>query len=421
MTFLKPKNLFFLFLLLFFNLFFVKSQTIYSLEKSLKTSKNNNLLLKSEKINFDIAFQEIVTSKLRPNPTVNLQLLQLMDSRYFAEDTRFYQNKNRQVWWQFTKVFQLPNQRKYKIELAEKNNLLTKKNYVETERNIFFEVANKWIEAWSFEKQLEIINIAKSNIDTLLKINERRLKNQVITETELLRTQLLVMQYEIKEKNIKLNINNKVRELKLLIGIEDSIGIDKNDNFGIENQLKLDSLLGYGLKNRADIIALKANIESNQTNINLQKANAIPKPELGLLWNPQNSVPYFGIFATMQLPFFDRNQGNINKSKIEKSQTEQILAATEIKLKIEITNALQAFETQKNNLDKFQNLLKTSQIILENVRYAYLRGGTTMIDFLEAQRSWLETQQQYYEILFQTKQAYIQLAWATGMINLLGE
>ncbi|TAE74520.1 MAG: TolC family protein [Bacteroidetes bacterium] len=394
---------------------------IYNLQKSLQTSKANNLFLKAEKINFEMAMADITTSKLRPNPTLNMQFLQLMNSQYFADNTNFYQNKNRQVWWQFTKIFQLPNQRKYKIEYAEKNNILVKKNYAETERNLFFEVANKWLEAWNLEKQLEIINIAKSNIDTLLKINERRLKNQVITETEVLRTQLLVLQYEMKQKSIKQNIDNKIRELKLSIGTQDSLQIDKNDNFEVVNNAKLDSLLNFAIENRSDIIALKANLQATETNIKLQNANAIPKPELGFLWNPQNSVPYFGIFATIQLPIFDRNQGNINRSKVEKLQVEQVLIATQNKIKIEITNALYAFDFQKNNLEKFKKLLETSQIILDNVRYAYLRGGTTIIDFLEAQRSWLETQQQYYEILQQVKQTYLQLIFATGQINLLGE
>ncbi len=407
-------------ILFFGSIHYVSSQT-YTLQKSLQSSKTNNLFLKAEKINFDLALSEIITSKLRPNPTLNLQILQLMNSQYFAEDTRFYQNKNRQTWWQFTKIFQLPNQRKYKIELAEKNNILTNKNYAETERNVFYDVANKWLEAWFFEKQLEIINIAKNNIDTLLKINERRLKNQVITQTELLRTELLVMQYEMKQKNIKQNITNKIRELKLLIGTQDSIEIDKSDNFGIQNNAKLDSLLNFAIENRSDIVALKANLQTTETNIKLQNANSIPKPELGLVWNPQNTVPYFGIFATIQLPVFDRNQGNINRSKVEKIQVEQVLIATQSKIKTDITNALYAFNTQKNNIEKFKKLLETSQIILDNVRYAYLRGGTTIIDFLEAQRSWIETQQQYYEILQQTKQAYIQLLFATGQINLLAE
>ena len=45
----------------------------------------------------------------------------------------------------------------------------------------------------------------------------------------------------------------------------------------------------------------------------------------------------------------------------------------------------------------------------------------TIIDFLEAQRSWLDTQQQYYETLQLYRQSYIKLLYASGLINKLAQ
>lgn len=406
--------------ILFLNIDVVYTQS-YSLQKALQTAKNNNLFLKVEKINIDIANTEIINARLRPNPTLNMQFLQLLDNRYLAENSRFFGKQNQQIWWQLTKVFQTPAQRKYKINFASQNTITTQKNYIEIERNLYLEVANKWIEAWYLKKQLEIISEGKSNIDTLLRINLRRLKNQVITQTELLRTELLANQYQLKQKTSEQLFLNKLKELKLVTGIKDSINIEINDDFAIKTEFFLDSLLKNYTDKRADIIALKSSLQATEINIKLQKAKVYPQPELGLIWNPQNNIPYFGFFGTIELPFFNRNQGEISKAKIQKMQIEQAILANQVKINTEINIAFYAFKLQKENLEKFNAMLSISQTILNNVKYAYLRGGTTIIDFLEAQRSWLETQQQYYEVLQQLKQTYIQVLWASGQISQLAE
>ena len=55
--------------------------------------------------------------------------------------------------------------------------------------------------------------------------------------------------------------------------------------------------------------------------------------------------------------------------------------------------------------------------VLETIRYAYLRGQTTLIDFLEAQRTWFETKKQLYENLLSFRQSYWDLLLATGLIE----
>jgi cobalt-zinc-cadmium efflux system outer membrane protein len=399
--------------------FQVKAQENYSLQKALQTARTNNPYLKTEQLNIGITQTDIITAKLRPNPILNNQTLQLMQPSQFPVNTDWYHGQNQQVWWQLTKPFQIAGQRKYKIDVANKNVLFAEKNYAETERNLFADVAVKWLEVWTAQKQLDIISTAKNNIDSLVLTNQIRYKNQVITQTDLFRTELLSKQYAIQYKTVLQEVINRQNELKFLLGVQEDISIDTEDNFLFTMPQSIDGLLKQSLQNRSDIQTVKSIIDVSNSNIKLQKSLAFPQPELGFIYNPQNTIPYFGIYATIDLPFFNRNQGEIKKSYLLKDQAEQQLFTIQSQLQTEIITAYANYQLQQQNLESFNILLQQSQTILDNVKYAYLKGGTTIIDFLEAQRSWLETQQQYYEAMQSYRQSYIQLLYATGLINQL--
>lgn len=401
--------------------FTATAQNNYTLQQALQTARANNPVLKTEQFSIGIAQTDIITAKLRPNLVLNNQTLQLMQPSQFPANTNWSNGQNRQVWWQLTKTFQVAGQRKYKIDVANRNVALTEKNYTETERNLFSDVAAKWLEVWTAQRQMDILITAKGNIDSLVMTNQNRYKNQVITQTDLYRTELLSKQYAIQYKTAMQELVNRQTELRFLLGVQDSISIDMGDNFLFSIPAGIDSLLTQSLQSRSDIIAAKSLIEVSNSNIKLQKSLAYPQPELGVIWNPQNSVPYLGIYATIDLPFFNRNQGEIKKSYLMKEQAEQHLVTIQSQLQTEIKTAYASYQLQQQNVNNFQTVLQQSQTILDNVKYAYLKGGTTIIDFLEAQRSWLETQQQYYDALQQYRQSYIQLLYTTGLINQLAK
>jgi cobalt-zinc-cadmium efflux system outer membrane protein len=398
----------------------VKAQNNLSLQEALKTAKQNNPTLKTEKFSVSIAQTDIVTARLRPNPILNNQSLQLIKSSAFPENTSLYNVQNRQVWWQLTKEIQLPAQRKYKIDVANKSYSLADKQYRETERNLFADIASKWLDVWTAQKQLEIIDFATKNIDTLAAIHRIKYKNQVITQTNLLRIELLEKRYSLQYKNAAQTLRNTQTALRIALGNTDSTTINADDEFDFNISQSLDSLLVKALQ-RADLQTAQNAVELAKTNISLQKSLAVPKPEVGFIWNPQNNIPYLGVYATMNLPLFNRNQGERQKSYLLKEQAQQQLNAIQNKLSAEIKIAYSNYKLQQENVENFKIVIEQSQTILENIRYAYLKGGTTIIDFLEAQQSWLETQREYYDTMQAYGQSYIQLLFVTGLINELAQ
>lgn len=397
------------------------AQNNYNLQKALKTASDNNPILKTQKFDIAVAESEIVSAKIIPNIKLNNQSLFLMNGAMANNASNLVSARNSQIWWQATKVFQIAGQRKNKIEVANKSVAYTKQNFEEIKRNLYQAVALKWLDVWTAKKQFDILNRAKNNLDSVVTINKNRLKNQVITQIDYNRTELLANQYALQIKSAGQTLKNETANFKYLLGTSEDITIDENDSFEYVTTTTSDDLLKTSLESRTDVLAAKSAIEVANSNIKLQKSLAYPQPELGMIFNPQNTLPYFGLYATIELPFFDRNQGEIQKSGVLKSQAEQDLIAKQQQIQAELTTAYNAYLLQKKNVADFEAMLKQSDAILAGVKYTYLRGGTTIIDFLEAQRSWLDTQQQYYNALQQYRESYIALLYQSGLINTISK
>ncbi|HRB71349.1 MAG TPA: TolC family protein [Flavobacterium sp.] len=399
----------------------VVSQTVYDIKTALQTAKANNRELKSEQLTVQVAQADVVTAKLRPNLTLNNQTLQLAESAHYAPGTQWSNAQNRQVWWQLTKQFQLPSQRKNKIDVANKSVAVSEAAYQDFERNLLTDVAMKWLDVWLAQKKWQTALMAKNNWDTLVTINKNRLKNQVITTTDYNRTELVANQYNLLSQTSKQDYQNKLNTLKFALGVTNDIAIAADDAVELSALQNQDQMLQNAIENRSDINVLKNNVEMMKSNISLQKSMAYPQPELGAIYNPQNTVPYVGIYATIDLPFFDRNQGEIKKSQVTKDKAEQELATSKERIKTEIGNAYASYKQFEQNAGNLKKMKEQSYQILSNVKYAYMRGGTTLIDFLEAQRTWYDSQENYYEAVYQHKESYIQLLYTTGLINQIAQ
>jgi cobalt-zinc-cadmium efflux system outer membrane protein len=398
----------------------VDAQSSYTMQSAILRAKTSSPLLKTEAYNVNFAESNLITAKLHTNPVLNNQTLQLVDSKYFASGTDATSRYNRQVWWQLTKPFTPPSQRRNRIDMASQNILLFQKGYAETIRNFSSDVANQWLNAWIFKSRLDLLDQAYTNIDSLVKINRARLRNQVITQTDVIRTQLLQDQYQLQISNAKKDYKREIQRLKFLMGARDSVDVDIDA--AVETMVipaRIDSMLSQAQRERTDIQAANLNILISQTNIKYQKSLVIPTPELGMIWNPQNSVPYVGFFGTLRIPLFDRNQGEIEKSKFMQMQAEESMRNIQLKLNTEVQAAFVVYQTEKENLKKYENMLTQSDQVLDNVRYSYLKGGTTIIDFLDAQRSWFDTRQLFLDARLSYFQSYIQLLYVTGLINQL--
>jgi cobalt-zinc-cadmium efflux system outer membrane protein len=407
------------------------AQTTVTLSEVLQQVRTNSPALRVERLNIPIAQADQTTANLRPNPVLNNQtLFQLSRGSGLPIDQSagLLGRQRRQFWLQATKEFDIYHKRQYRNQFAEASTKLAISSVSETERGVLFDAANRFLDAWYARIQLALLERAKANVDTLVQLNKVRLKDLVISSTDLTRTQLLSDQFELQTRSAQQDLRNRLADLRLVLGTTDSITVAMNDSVihpGFGNALSLyptvqaspDSLLRLAATSRSDVQTAAANLETARRNVDLQQVLAKPRNEAGLIWNPQNSVPYAGVFLTLELPFYARNQGEIQKSRVLQDQAVQAASLVQARVRSEVETAYQTFSTSRQIISRYTAIRRDADRVLASVRYAYLRGATTLIDLLEAQRSWFDTQTAYYQALYTYRQNYVRLLYVTGQIN----
>lgn len=406
------------FITLSISLFAISSlaaQQIYTLRQTLQQTKAANQFLQVQALNTDLARADAITAGLRANPTLNNQTMLQVSPNHLPTDVGYLSRQNRQFWLQLTKEFDIYHKRDFRLRFSESMTKLTEKSVAETTRNVLYEAATRWVETWYAQINLDLLQKTQVNLDSLVLLNRIRLRNEIMTTTDLTRTELLVEQNILRTQTARQTYAKRLAEFKLLLNVQDSVVVDMNDPLVVP--LRVDSLLQFSLNQRADVQVAQNSIDVARRNVDLQKILAKPTNEAGVIWNPQNAVPYVGVYATIELPFYNRNQGEIQKSKVLQEQATRQLAVVEKQVSTEVQTALQTFQINQQRVQRYERILRQSDEVLRTVRYAYIKGATTLVDFLEAQRMWFDTQQAHHDTLYEYRKSYVDVLFVTGLIS----
>ena len=96
------------------------------------------------------------------------------------------------------------------------------------------------------------------------------------------------------------------------------------------------------------------------------------------------------------VPLFDRNQGNINKAQSLLAQTCYNLQAQMIQLRAEIEQAVAEFQAARVDVTAVgPEQLQTARSVRDRTEAAYQAGGKTLLEVIDAERAYRDTNRTY--------------------------
>lgn len=174
-------------------------------------------------------------------------------------------------------------------------------------------------------------------------------------------------------------------------------------------------VLRQAMAQRPDLQGAKATESQAETTTRLQRALRTPNLTIG--GGYQNNFGSDGVVVgvTVPLPLFNRNEGGIARADAERRAADARLTATSLAVRLDVQRALNAVETNRARVDYIEReYLTNAQESRDIVLASYRLGVANLIDFLDAQRAFRDTQRIYNRALFDQRVSLFELAAAVG-------
>jgi cobalt-zinc-cadmium efflux system outer membrane protein len=105
-----------------------------------------------------------------------------------------------------------------------------------------------------------------------------------------------------------------------------------------------------------------------------------------------------GLFLSIPLPVYNRNQGEIERARQEERQTQLRIRGLESAISGEVEAAYQQALTARGLLESVESrMLHHALTVREVTEYSYRRGGATLLGFLDAHKAFGDTMQGHIE------------------------
>ena len=393
----------------------------------------HNLQLKTLQLEVDAAEGQLAQARKYENPEVQLMhnIQNPLNRRWF--DVGY----DGQTDIQISQPIAIGGQYKNKVKQARASLNATRAGYQAEKMNVRREARTAFIDLYNAQQKLKVYDKEIASVEKIHKAFDEQAAKGNGSKMETFRIAAMLNQLRGEKMELMMQENNIQKDLRLLLNLKDETGMEAGMEAGMKAEMKAgmkagieaemdenaaicgvaellvkmqaellakmqakkfpaqSSELSSLLQNHPEIIQAKYQEESAQHAIRVEKSEALPRISLNGEWDKNGSIGhnFFAVGATVSLPLWNRNQGNIRSAKaqyaqaaIERQQRENELQAS-FRLHYQATlQNLNLVEEQKKQLSADIGQL------LSAAEEQFLKRNISVIEFVDLYSSYRDTQ-----------------------------
>ena len=386
-----------------------------TLDQAIDLAIAHNHALKATQLQIQQNQAQEITAALRPNPNLTADTLfipiepQNFNSNIIANVTEFDAG--------VSYLFERGGKRHRRIDAARDTTAQTRYQVSDAERSLIFNTAQQFITAQLAESNLDLANQDLASFQETVDIAKAQYKAGAISEGDLLKITVQLLQFQTDVSSAK------VAKVQALASLRGFLGYDEVPaNYDVEGdltyqplELNHDDLLVKALKNRPDLLASRQGVRAAESQYALARANGQVDVTGALTYSHVSDQNSMGVTVSLPLPIFDRNQGEIARTRYAIVAAQETANAASDTVLTDVDSAYAAFSSNREVVDLYTGgYLKQAKDSRDISEYAYHRGAASLLDFLDAERSYRATQLAYRQALASYLTAVEQLKQAVG-------
>ena len=361
---------------------------------------------------------------LRPNPT--------LDAEYGSP--RFLGGEaESDLSVGVSQVFELGGKRSKRIAVAELELNQIRAEVLALERTLAAEIRQSYTNAVAAARQLDVLEKLIAADEEIVRVTEARLKEGDVAPLDVNLVRVESDRLKVQAIQARSEIEMQLLNLKTLTGadIAEPLKLAAQADRPPRLDLSLTELTEIALKERADLRAARIGEQLGAARINLARSNAVPNiagsvrysrnkqildlpPSLGVDPFPQTDNELtFGV--SVDIPIFNRNQGEIAAATGEQVQTARTREFLESIIRRDVAVAYRKYRAAAESLVLYSTqILPRSEANLQTVRSAYGLGEFSVFEVVNEQRRLTENVTGYNQSLRDYYNALTELETALG-------
>lgn len=395
-----------------------QATTQITLDQAIDLALKNSPTIQAARTQIDQSKAQETTANLRPNPVLSWDAQFLPPPGGFTADNL---SQNSQFDVGIGYLFERGGKRFNRLQAARDQTSVTAAQVADNERTLKFNVAQQFINVLLAESNLGFALQDLKTFQDTVKINQDRFNAGAISKNDFLKIKVQLLQNETAVSTARLAKAQALFSLRQFIGYQ-SVPRDYDVAGNLEFlplSATLDTLESTALDQRPDLRAAKLGVKAAQSQINLAKANGKQDLNVAFDYSHVSGTSTGSVFFNIPLPVFNRNQGEIARSRFALTQADFAAKAAEETVLTDVRNAYEAVKDNEEivNLYKagYLDQAKESRDITE---FSYRQGAAALLDFLDAERSYRATELAYRQTLASYMLALEQLRQTVGVRTL---
>jgi cobalt-zinc-cadmium efflux system outer membrane protein len=389
------------------------AQTNLTLRDAVTTAMRDHPLLAAGRDRISVAEGLRRQAGFMPNPRLILQ----------SENTRTYGNPSF-VYWRdadnfayLQQTFETAGKRDRRVDLASANVRRAELERELLERQIAGRVKQAYWYAVGARRAEQVLTEDLKNFQRIIEYHEIRVKEGAMAEADLIRVRL-------ERERLLISLSSATLEAeRARIHLYREMGQTQFPEVQFTEALEPvadpsgnPADVSQALEKRPEVRLARQLVEVARSSSGLQQA--VSKPNVDVLFGYKRTTGFNTMLGGVQvdLPFHNRNQGNIAAAAADLKASESSLAATEALVKAEIQAAQRDYELRKRQVtESFITMRAQADEAARIADAAYREGGTDLLRLLDAQRVRIETQLLYFRALSEYHQSVVALDAALGV------
>jgi cobalt-zinc-cadmium efflux system outer membrane protein len=391
--------------------------TAISMDDAVRLALQHNHALRAQRLNVDLSKADEITAALKPNPvlTSTNENFQVFSPSQLTLDNLA---NNANYVESLSYLFERGGKRRKRTIVAEDTTHVASLSTRDAERQLTFDTSQAFIGVLLAKANLAFAEQALKDVSDIEDVNRRRVAAGDLAEAEFYKIELQRLQFEQDLTAARSALVQAKAALRQQVGFEalpgdfDTVG----DLTYTPQTMTLDQLEQAALDARPDLQAAQSSVKLAEDTVTLERGNRARDLTGEIEYDRAGDFNALGFGLSIELPFHDRNQGNIAHSQVGLQQANEQAAATRVAVLTEVVNAWSEFQASQKMVDLYDSggYLKKAKDSLDISTYVYNRGNGTLLDLLDAERTYRSTEIAYRQALAAYRTSVEQINFVVG-------